>query len=63
MANVRADLKEDIANVEVRLNDKIHTEVSELRKAADRDFRILFGALIALGLGLSGLMAKGFHWL
>jgi hypothetical protein len=27
------------------------------------DFRILFGAIIAVALGLAGLMAKGFHWL
>jgi len=25
-------------------------------------FRQLFGALIAVALGLAGLMAKGFHW-
>ncbi|WP_347557157.1 hypothetical protein [Robbsia sp. KACC 23696] len=26
------------------------------------DFRILFGATIAVAVGLAGLMAKGFHW-
>ncbi|AMC12925.1 hypothetical protein [Liberibacter crescens] len=49
-----ASVRTEIANVENRLNDKIHTEVSELRKSADRDFRILFGALIAVALGLDG---------
>lgn len=29
----------------------------------ERDFRILFGALIAVTLGLAGLMARGFGWL
>ncbi|MDP2358680.1 MAG: hypothetical protein Q8M31_21855 [Beijerinckiaceae bacterium] len=33
------------------------------RKATDRGFRILFGALIVAALGLAGLMAKGFGWL
>ena len=27
------------------------------------DFRLLFGAIIAVAVGLTGLMAKGFHWL
>ncbi|MEO8543467.1 MAG: hypothetical protein ABI434_07785 [Burkholderiaceae bacterium] len=27
------------------------------------DFRIMFGAIITVALGLSALMAKGFHWL
>lgn len=34
-----------------------------LRDRMERDFRILFGAIIAVALGLAGLMAKGFHWL
>ncbi len=29
----------------------------------ERDFRLTFGALIALALGLATMMAKGFHWL
>jgi hypothetical protein len=31
-------------------------------KDAREDFRILFGALIVVALGLAGLMAKGFRW-
>jgi len=27
------------------------------------DFRLLFGAIIAVAVGLTGLMAKGFNWL
>lgn len=27
------------------------------------DFRLTFGAIIFVALGLAGLMAKGFHWL
>lgn len=33
-----------------------------MRDAMERDFRILFGALITVTLGLAALMAKGFHW-
>lgn len=41
---------------------EMKTDIRELRKDGQRDFRILFGALIAAVLGLAGLMAKGFHW-
>ena len=58
-----------LAKIETRL-DHIDGTISELkidgrehRHAADRDFRILFGALIVATFGLAGLMAKGFHWL
>lgn len=27
------------------------------------DFRILCGAIVAIGLVLAGLLARGFHWL
>ena len=40
----------------------IKSDVRELRRDARTDFRTLFGALIAVALGLAGLMAKGFHW-
>lgn len=33
-----------------------------LRDRMARNFRILFGALITVALGLAGLLAKGFHW-
>jgi hypothetical protein len=38
-------------------------EMGDQGKRHDRDFKILFGALITLALGLSGLMAKGFGWI
>jgi hypothetical protein len=37
--------------------------VKELRRDDRTDFRLLFGAIIVVALGLAGLMAKGFHWL
>jgi hypothetical protein len=46
---------------------ELKTDVRELRQDVTgirtTDFRILFGAIIAVALGLAGLMAKGFHWL
>jgi hypothetical protein len=34
-----------------------------LRDRVERDFRITWAGIMALGLGLAGLMAKGFGWL
>lgn len=42
---------------------EIKSDIREIKEHARADFRILFGALIAVALGLAGLMAKGFHWL
>lgn len=39
---------------------EIRTDITGIRTT---DFRILFGATIAVAIGLAGLMAKGFHWL
>ena len=46
---------------------ELRTDVRELRRDVagirTTDFRLLFGAIIAVALGLAGLMARGFHWL
>jgi len=58
-----------LAKIETRIDhidgtiSEMKTDAREHRRATDRDFRILFGAIIAAVLGLAGLMAKGFHWL
>ena len=41
----------------------IRADIRDIRDAARTDFRLLFGALIAVALGLAGLMARGFGWL
>lgn len=46
------ELKEDLR--------ALRMEVNGIRTT---DFRILFGAIITVALGLSGMMAKGFGWL
>lgn len=43
--------------------DEIKIDLKELRKTDDSNFRILFGAIIFVALGLAGLMAKGFSWI
>jgi chromosome segregation ATPase len=39
---------------------------SDLKSLSDRqiaDFRLMFGSLITVAIGLSGMIAKGFGWL
>lgn len=57
-----ARMEASVAHIERELSD-IRADIRELRKADETNFRLLFGAMIALALGLAGLMAKGFHWL
>jgi hypothetical protein len=46
------ELKEDVRAVRL--------DITGIRTT---DFRLIFGAIIAVAVGLAGLMAKGFHWL
>ncbi len=48
-------MREDVRDIKVDLRS--------IRDNARTDFRLLFGALIAVALGLAGLMAHGFKWL
>jgi hypothetical protein len=41
---------------------ELRGDVRTLREHQERDFRLLFGALIVVALGLAALMAKGFGW-
>jgi hypothetical protein len=41
----------------------MRSESKAIRDRQDADLRLVFGALIALALGVAGLMTKGFHWL
>jgi len=42
---------------------EIKTDARLLRQRVESDFRITWAGISALGLGLAGLMAKGFGWL
>ncbi|WP_350307548.1 hypothetical protein [Photorhabdus viridis] len=52
---VKADVRE--------MKKDTRTDFKEMKSDARTDFRLLFGAIIAVALGLAGLMAKGFHWI
>jgi hypothetical protein len=55
-------LEADMSHVQKDIGT-MKTDISQIRGRQDRDFRILFGSLITVALGLGGLMAKGFGWL
>ncbi|HET7132466.1 MAG TPA: hypothetical protein VFJ95_09470 [Gammaproteobacteria bacterium] len=42
---------------------EIKLDFKDIKSDAKVDFRLLFGALIAVAIGLGGLMARGFGWL
>jgi hypothetical protein len=56
-----AKLEASVGHIETDIRD-IKTDIREIKGEARSDFRLIFGALIAVALGLAGLMAKGFHW-
>ena len=64
MREVKIDvavLKTDVAHLKQDMSE-VKTDLSGLRVQHERDFRILFGAIIFVALGMSAMMAKGFGW-
>jgi|SRR5947209_2741299 hypothetical protein len=57
-----AKVEAAVEHIQVDTRD-IKMDLREIRQDARTDFRLQFGALIAVALGLAGLMAKGFHWI
>ena len=62
MAQSIGKLEADMSHVQKDVGE-MKSDIGQIRERQDRDFRILFGALITVALGLGGLMAKGFGWL
>lgn len=63
---LRQEIQSDFKSVssDFRAEFKSMSEEFKLIRAEMRtDFRQIFGAIIAVTLGLAGLMAKGFGWL
>lgn len=51
-------LKDDVRE----FRGETKTELASIHSVMRGDFRLLFGSLIAVALGLAGMMAKGFGW-
>ena len=57
-----ARLESDVENIKNNIGD-IKLDIREIRKKTDLQFLITWGGLIAVALGLAGVMAKGFKWI
>lgn len=65
IVDIRNEIREQRSATDRRLdatNQRIDALRDSLKDALERDFRIMFGALITAVVGLAALMAKGFHW-
>lgn len=56
-----AVLESDVAHIKDDVRE-IKSDIREIRNDMKTDFRLLFGAIIAVALGLAALLAHGFHW-
>ena len=56
-----AKLEADVGHI-LKAIERIDRAIEGLRSDARTDFRLMFGAIIAVALGLATMMAKGFHW-
>lgn len=69
VARLEADvehIKNDIHDIKLDLREirrDMKSDFDAARNRDDNNFRLLFAALIAVALGLAGMMAKGFNWL
>lgn len=59
----RVAVLEQIARSTEETLRELRGEMRSLRDRQERDFRLTWAGLIAVALGLAGLMAKGFGWL
>lgn len=52
-------IQSDVRDIKTEMREVRH-DITGIRTT---DFRLIFGAIIAVALGLAGIMAHGFHWL
>jgi anti-sigma-K factor RskA len=60
------DLRTEVRDFKGEMRDfqkEVRSEFRDVRYQARTDFRLLFGALITVAVGMAALMAKGFHWI
>jgi hypothetical protein len=60
------DLRTEVRDFKGEMRDfqkEVRSEFRDVRFQARTDFRLLFGGLITVAVGMAALMAKGFHWI
>jgi hypothetical protein len=55
-------IERDIAEIRIDIRS-LRESMDRFRDRVEDNFRIVWAGMIGLGLGLAGLMAKGFGWL
>jgi len=55
-------LRDDLKAAQDSIRTELRTGLDGARDRQERDFRLTFGALIGVALGLAAIMAKGFKW-
>jgi hypothetical protein len=59
---VLKEIRDDIRDIRTGLRD-IRGDIRSVRDCQDADLRLVFGAPVAVTLGLASLVAEGFHWI
>jgi hypothetical protein len=62
LEEITASIKLSLAAVAAELRD-LRTDLRDMRQRQERDFRLLFGAIIFAALSLAGLIARTEHWI
>jgi hypothetical protein len=60
--DVRLAVLEQIAKDTKDVLSEIKQDLKDIRSDQRADFRLLFGCIVTVALGLAGLIAHGFHW-
>lgn len=61
LARGQGRIESDVAHLRERLAG-VERDVKQLAQHQERDFRVLFGALMTVAVGLATRAAKGFGW-
>jgi len=56
-------IKRDVSELRADVRQLRDVDIRELRSHQERDFRLLFGAIVFVALGITGMLAKLFGWL
>lgn len=62
LSELRDEMRIGFRELRTELRD-MRTELRDMRQRQERDFRLLFGAVIIATLGLAGLIARTQHWI
>jgi len=57
-----AKLEASVSHIERDVSD-LRSEMRQMRADMRQDFRLTWGGIIGVALGLTALLAKGFHWI